>query len=284
MKSFFLNMNFYFFLILKYIIILQIIIPYFSISECDYHTPIRNSSNNECTIGKCLIREFENNLCIIDNQIVKTQWINNFITPFDIGYNYIDFCISLNGDLISLITSDEDIMPGRIFFHVKGEDGRNSFSDDEEYTFYGFGTSLDGREHINIFSLKLNNSINDEEYLLSISAFNGDVELYETFEGPINSGSSSGAFEIAYISSYISSFIELRNNYYSLFLIGYENDYFLCIYKLQLINKNIYSSSSYVLSDYTKKYKCSNAKIVSCFKSVKNYIICFYQDILKNYV
>ena len=276
-------MNFYFFLIVKHIIIFQIIIPYFSISECNYHTPIRNTSNDECIIGECLIREFENNLCIIDNQIVKTQWINNFLIPYEFGFNYIDFCISLNGDLISLITSDES-NTGRIFLYVKGEDGRNYFSDDQEYPFHGLSYSGNGREHINIFTLKLNNTINDEEYLMSISAFNDDVELYETFDGPINSGGTSGAFQVEYISSYVSSFIELGNNYYSLFLIGNEgDDYFLCIYKLLLVGKNILFSSNYVLPNYTK-YKCSNAKIVSCFKSVKNYIVCFYQDILKNYV
>ena len=284
MKSFLPKMNFYIFVILKHIIIIQIITPYFSVSECDYHTPIRNTINNECIIGECLISDFENNICIIDNQIVKTQWINNFIIRED--YDYIDFCLSLNGDLISLITTYQTTSPSRIFFHIEGENGRGYFSNsDEDIPFFEFTYNGEGREHLSVFILKLYNNSGNQEYIMSISANNEYVELYDFDKDIVYTCGSEGAFQVEYIWSYISSFIELGNNYYSLVFIGKTyNNYYFCINKLLLTDKDIYYSSKFLLPDYSKQIKCSDAKIVSCFISVKNYIICFYQDISKNYV
>ena len=147
-----------------------------------------------------MIREFEDGDCIIDNQIVKTQWINNFFISDIVDFNYIDLYTSLNGDLISVITTYEWGRDSRVFFHLKGENGRGYFSNyGEETPFLIMSNNAEGREHINIFTLKLNNNIDDQEYIMSISTYNEDVELYELNEMRIYSNLVEGGFQVEYV-------------------------------------------------------------------------------------
>ena len=44
---------------------------------CDKKNPIRK--NNNCYSTYCTEIEFQNGDCIIDNPIIKTQWLNKFI-------------------------------------------------------------------------------------------------------------------------------------------------------------------------------------------------------------
>ena len=47
-------------------------------NQCDKETPIRKIDNN-CYITYCTESEFQNGDCIIDNPIIKTQWLNKLI-------------------------------------------------------------------------------------------------------------------------------------------------------------------------------------------------------------
>ena len=56
-------------------------------NQCDKETPIRKKSDNNCYNIYCTEIEFQNGDCIIDNPIIKTQWLNKL---FYLGDNIIN--------------------------------------------------------------------------------------------------------------------------------------------------------------------------------------------------
>ena len=68
--------------------------------ECDRSTPIR-TTDGSCVLRFCTEEEFNNEVCTIDNQIAKTQYLNNIIL-LDEPQSYvsnIDITKYSNGDL-----------------------------------------------------------------------------------------------------------------------------------------------------------------------------------------
>ena len=51
-------------------------------NECDRSFPIK-TSDGSCVLRFCTEEEFNNKDCILDNQIVKTQYLNNIIIVGD---------------------------------------------------------------------------------------------------------------------------------------------------------------------------------------------------------
>ena len=64
--------------ILFLLVISIYILPVYKSEDCLKERPIKYN-NGECQIRKCSQEEFENGSCIISNEIVKIQWINNII-------------------------------------------------------------------------------------------------------------------------------------------------------------------------------------------------------------
>ena len=96
-------------------------------NECSRDAPIRLTNNNECT------STFSNELynsggCIIDNQIIKKQWLNNIILIKESGLKYINFHFFQNGDMI-FETSAYPCNRDRIFFGLK-KNGRYYFKNE----------------------------------------------------------------------------------------------------------------------------------------------------------
>ena len=56
-------------------------------------------------ISSCSLEDLRNETCIIDNEIIKTQWINNIIYISENGFNYINIVTTQNNDLIILNSS-----------------------------------------------------------------------------------------------------------------------------------------------------------------------------------
>ena len=69
--------------------------------------------------------DFDEKKCEIDNEIVKTQWLNNIIWIGDKDFRYVNFATYSNGDMIVETTSN----PGnskRMFYAIK-KNGRSFF-------------------------------------------------------------------------------------------------------------------------------------------------------------
>ena len=46
--------------------------------SCERENPI--FKDGQCQLIYCTETEFKNNICSIDNEIIKSQWLNNFIS------------------------------------------------------------------------------------------------------------------------------------------------------------------------------------------------------------
>ena len=98
MKEIFFNIV----IILKYcfievIIIFQLIQTIFN--ECtDRDNPFK-LLDNTCT-SKCSEAQINSGNCILDNNIIETQWLNNIIFIKEENFKYLNFIINSNGDLI----------------------------------------------------------------------------------------------------------------------------------------------------------------------------------------
>ena len=159
-----------------------IFFPYKIIECCDRENPILK--NYTCNSMFCSKDEFLSNECKIDNEIIKTQWLNNFMN-LEISYlRYVNFASYSNGDMIlqsGAFPSTQD----RYFIGFKNN-GRAFFINNETKKsnyYYGFkfknsDNSIIKYESQNIIikiSGKENNKM--EEYLLSISKENSNVEI-----------------------------------------------------------------------------------------------------------
>ena len=272
----------YFIQTLKIIIFQQVILS-FTQSECDYHTPIRETNSNNCIAGECTIAQYQSGECIVENEIIKTQWINNFITYEDgIDFDYIDIATSSDGNLLVIsTTSDESGVIHRIYINLN-DNGRGNFieefTENESLYYVPSVTNYVTRVHPNFYSIKILDNSVTKEYIFSIS-INGYLEFSNFDDNIIYKYSVKSKFNEYSVSSYVTSLIELDNNY----IIGFigqtdDNYYYFCIYIM-----NINSINSIDTQTTTISYESSDSKIVSCFKSVNNKIICFYQDSSYNY-
>ena len=66
----------------------------------------------------CSEDDFKNNICSINNAIVKTQWLNNIIWIGDKFFIYVNLEAYSNGDL-EVETSSSEANPKRMFCDIK---------------------------------------------------------------------------------------------------------------------------------------------------------------------
>ena len=117
----------------KLIILFQLIQIIFN--ECQNRdNPFRLLLTNECT-SKCTEAQIKSGDCILDNDIIKTQWLNNIILIKEEKLKYTNFFLNSNGDLI-YATHPFPCYSKRIFFGLK-KNGRYYFEneDNEENPF-----------------------------------------------------------------------------------------------------------------------------------------------------
>ena len=159
----------------KFIII--ILIKPMSLKDCDYDTPILRA--NKCNEG-CTFSQIESNNCTINNSLIQTQWLNDIIQVSPTTYTYVDITTTLNGDLI-VETSSSSHINVRNFYGLK-KNGRGYFIDkitNKEINNYSIN-SIASRFESFLFSIKLNDKNDDNEYLISISKDSSrNIELYD---------------------------------------------------------------------------------------------------------
>jgi len=141
------------------------------LKNCDKAAPILK--NNECQLIYCEQSEFNTNECSINNQFIKTQWLNNIIRISDDYFRYINVVSNKNGDIFIETSPSESSK--RIFYGLKNN-GRPYF-ENEETPFYILNElSCDLKRHYSeLFNVVLNNN---KEYLMSIST-DGFTEIYD---------------------------------------------------------------------------------------------------------
>ena len=102
--------------------IIAIFLQLFNLSspeECPREFPIR-SNNNDC-VDQCEDYKYISMECILDNQIIKTQYLNDIIFVGEIDYRYLNFLNLPNGDMIFQTTAFPENYK-RIYYAIKGND------------------------------------------------------------------------------------------------------------------------------------------------------------------
>ena len=275
---------FYLFFYLYILIVLNLIVPLLlSPNECDIETPFLYKG--KCTSAiNCPPDYIENGTCEINNEIIKVQWLNNIIhfnnyNDIKIKSDYADIITTSNGNLVLLTSGWVDQHNGKRLFYILKKDGKGYFiNENDETPFYLVENLLDIKNNGNFYSIKLNNTNEDKEYIISISS-NNNLDIYD-FNGRIYySKSLNELYSRDYYYQDISTFVESEKNYFFGFIGKNEDKYSFIINKLNF-NSTDMNNISPIIS--YNNYKSSNSRIVSCYKTEQKYIICFYQN--ENYI
>ena len=200
---------FYLFFYLYILIVLNFIVPLLLLpNECDIETPFLYKG--KCTSAiNCPPDYIENGTCEINNEIIKVQWLNNIIhfnnyNDIKIKSDYADIITTSNGNLILLTSSSVDQHNGKRLFYILKKDGRGYFiNENGETPFYLVENLLDIKNNGNNYSIKLNNTNEDKEYITSISS-NNNLDIYD-FNGRIYYSKSLNEYmvEIIIIKIYL---------------------------------------------------------------------------------
>ena len=282
-----------FYILLSFQLIEKFILQKINIKcNCDRNSPILKDNN--CQSIYCTKNEFDNNICKKDNEIIKTQWLNNFINFNQYRYRFTNMVISQEGDLI-LMTSPEDSNGQRLFFRLTKNGGGYFKNNEGEEIFTKTKQVLDDnnegavRYESQIFLMKLkniddNSSINNKEYLVSISLYKGFMEIYDLNENNIVfSKISIYDFGGYLIYSRKGSIIELNDREYFYFFIGngYDEGSWnpsgilkkFIFYDNNIDKDNVYNKT---FIEDQKSLNLRYLRIVSAFKTLLNQIVLFY--------
>ena len=257
-----------------------------SLNLCQRETPIL-LNNGSCLSIYCSNEQILSEECIIDNDIIKIQWLNNFI-PIGKDYStFANFAEYSNGDLIILIEDDTG-SNFRYFFGIK-TNGRPFFNDSNEETFYYSITTQiysnnQGHDR-QVCMAKINT--NQEEYIINIQKErNNYVELFDFKNDKTYKKITSELLGNPLYNYRGSCFnIKQENNEYYFLLASLmyvsrpkthrENIFYLILQKLKFNTKeSIENDSDCLIKNSTELEGYSD--IISCFETNSKIIVCFY--------
>ena len=216
---------------------------YFSECSCERENPIYK--NGQCQSTHCIESEFKNNICSIENDIIKIQWLNNFIVFDEYNYRFTNKVVNDEGDFIS-ITSP--MYSGYRLFYVLKKNGDFYFknNDNKEIStktiFVEDGGLPITRLFSQVFLIKINNNSfnSNKQYLVSISSYPGYFELYDLEEeNLLISKLPTEKFTGYSITIKRDSLIELPNNQYLYTFIGKNESEFLYMQKYSFYDIDI---------------------------------------------
>ena len=258
----------------------------YMLSDCDYTHPIKNNKG-ECIEVGCTEAQFNSGACIIENDIIKTQWINKRIEYSANSINYATSVITDYGNLIcgsSFYSSSTQ----KHYYGMK-KNGPPYFLNNGIETYFSSTNSDKVRNEGNLFGIKLNGKDNDKEYIIGIGNNNIYVELYDFQDNNnilIYNQLGKTFFGTGYNSFQRASMFKLRNSnddYYIISLIAQppsSSNKSFYIMKLLFTSLNIDTYNAVVKSD---KLDSSHISLSSCFQTDNDYIFCFYLDPSSNY-
>ena len=259
-------------------------------SDCPKDNPIK--IDGECKSQFCSENDFKSGICKIENEIIKTQWLNNFIVFDEYRYRFNSMTISKKEDFI-LETSSEELNGVRLFFGLK-KNGRYYFknSNNEEIPTKKIIVLDDKNEgairyESNLLFINVKNRKFEEnkEFLVSISLFDGFIELYD-LEDENNPVSKVPAIDLNDYVIYAKkcSIIELNNKEYLYIFNGKPKDSwddFIVIKKYIFYDNKLNSDN---LQDTpVKVIKALFSRNSNAFKTDSNTIVLFYVNIKNKY-
>ena len=252
-------------------------------SECGRNEPFLLSNNNKCSSEYCSKERIDSKDCIINNTIIKTQWLNNIILIGGKGFRYINFASYPNGDMIIETTSNPK-NPQRIFFGLTF-DGKPLFKENEEEKYFYSINITDGSNYEQYeaehFIIKSSNGENyGKEYFFSVSKVGCNAELFDFENDRVYVKTSRVFTGYEFMYSYRNAFISLEKvsseyNYLFGFIAGHIDDYNRVHFQIHKFNSiSGFKDTNTVIKEIEVQRGYGN--MVSCYLSPGGLIYCFY--------
>ena len=275
---------------LRFILIIRLI--KLSLNECDRETPIL-FNNETCKSMSCTNSQFELRQCIVNNSIIRNQWLNNIIIVGKQNSTFINFAQYSNGDLV-ILSEDNIGTDNRYFFGIKNN-GRPFFTDsygNETLYYYTHTQSCVSTDTDREVSVVIINSTK-EEYILNIQKKGNYIELFD-FNNKITYKKKTLSLFGHEISDSRGSFINSQKN-------KNENSFLICSlinneeYEESKLNKFLFIIQNVMFfrkesvekdDDCLKKFSnelAATGDMVSCFETSVNNLICFYSAFKEEY-
>ena len=246
------------------------------LNKCDRNKPIK-LEDGSCDLRYCTHEDYNLGKCIIDNPIVKTQYLNDIIIFGENNFMYTDFITFSTKEMIAVTSS----FPGsekRIFYGLN-ENGKYYFKNenDKESPFYSLpATDVKVESANSIFKR------NGKEYFLSIGRLESETEIYD-FENKIIYNEKSSNLFSNYINVNVKSNLLTINkdiNRYLLnIMISRDNNNELSTTILYRFDLNLNDDNSLSITNSKEISKDSFGIISSCFMIESNeIIICFIYE------
>ena len=273
--------------------IIELILIFISIdSSLNYcynrSEPLLLKESNECVMKFCTEEDFKNSICIKDNDIIRTQWLNNIISFGDENCRFTKIAKYSNGDIVAISQIKSGNSYAAYFYGIK-ENGRPLFIKNGKETPYNplnnyIISQYDIFEYDESEVLVVKNETNGKEYILIFGKLSNFTELYNFGNNNIDSEQS-----VYYILPYFSSdniisnvrgsLFYLKNSKYFLYGGTFTKNYnnFFNLFKLYYEDNNI------LIGNYSTEMIRSRGGMASCFQTEDCvYIICFYLNSLSS--
>ena len=239
---------------------------------------------NEICVDSCTNNEITAGTCTIKNEIIKNQWLNNIIYFAPAGYRFINIAVTETNNLYSITSGN--FASNERYLYILNREG-NGFYDMGNGNKNPFTKStivdseIKGRYESTSFTIKFysNPAKNYQDFLMSISKGDQNVEIFDYYNGGINVKKVASAFgPLNNVFSYVAAHVKLSNNenvnVYLLGLLATDNniDYFY------LKKAKFDESYNAEILGETKVESYSGSNIVSCYETTSSFIVCFYRN------
>ena len=272
----------------KFLLFIQNIVFFINLieyckSSCPKDSPFLK---DEVCLSCCTNDEINNKICIIDNEIMKTQFINKINYLSGNGYNYLNMAVTQNQDLLILISSFPESNT-RILFGITNE-GRGYFNEDKKCSIAINDRTVTGKFESEIFVFKLQDK-STKEYLLSFGKTPQYIEFYDISSKKIINFYSINTFfyELYDVRQLVGAYFKITTNDKNYYLIGLlstkYNDQGKGTPILSLMKFSIKSISAFnnaITKDLNTKIEVNvyDSRVVSCYELSTFYISCFYKN------
>ena len=255
-----------------------------TLNLCDRETPIL-LNNGTCVSIPCLSNQSSLGECTVNNDIIKTQWLNNIIILGNAQSNYIKFAEYSNEDLVILVEDDAGSVY-RFFYGLK-QNGRPLFTDlNNDETPYKLVTATNGNnDHTERDVCIITTNSNKKEYVINIAKGNSYVELFDFETGEIYTKLVT-EFIGKSIFSTIGTAINTKKDNEFYFLHGSlainsdsatknNNPTAFTLRKFYFNTKESIENDSDIIKFYSNDFP-SFLDVISCYETSLKNIVCFY--------
>lgn len=236
-------------------------------NECDIEEPIYKKSSNNCILEYCTKEQFDNEECIISNEIIKKQWLNNVIIMSKSNNPiYPSIGTGTNNDLLFESTNDKN---EKIFYSLE-EEGRG-YLDESQLNSIKINTP---NNMFNTYGNSLLFTINEHKCLLKLS-FYESIEIYDLVDKKYTNYNLKNILGNN-IKSYYNSL--LRTNEENVFIYTYiTSGNYLAMQKFKIKSNNeLYTIEIIKTSIENEKTISKNSR--RCLITNNQYIECLDMD------